>query len=75
MKPDRSLLDRPDTQLGDGDHERLAHYVTKSEIVRSNVEGVEVEALCGKRWIPHRDPSRYPICRTCEEIMDQIRRL
>ncbi|MCJ7726873.1 MAG: DUF3039 domain-containing protein [Acidimicrobiia bacterium] len=52
----------------DGDHERFAHYVKKADIVRSNVEGVPVIALCGKRWIPHRDPDRYPVCPTCIEI-------
>jgi len=52
----------------DGDHERFAHYVDKADIVRSNVEGVPVVALCGKRWIPNRDPDRYPVCPTCMEI-------
>lgn len=52
----------------DGDHDRFAHYVKKSDIVRANVQGVEVEALCGKRWIPSRDPSGYPVCPTCKEL-------
>jgi hypothetical protein len=64
---------RHDPKLSDGDHERFAHYVKKSDIVRSNVEGVEVEALCGKRWIPNRDPNRYPVCPTCKEIMAALR--
>ena len=53
----------------DGDHDRYAHYVRKADIVRSNVEGVPVVALCGKKWIPNRDPDRYPICPTCKELM------
>ena len=57
----------------DGDHERFAHYVRKSDIVRANVEGVPVVALCGKRWVPNRDPSRYPVCPTCKEIMARLR--
>ncbi len=56
----------------DGDHDRYAHYVRKDEIVRSNVEGVPVTALCGKRWIPNRDPDRYPVCPTCKEIYAAI---
>ncbi len=66
---DRSTVPKP----SDGDHERLAHYVKKSDILRSNVDGVEVEALCGKHWIPNRDPERYPVCGTCKEIMAAIR--
>lgn len=57
----------------DGDHDRYAHYVRKEDIVRANVEGVPVVALCGKKWIPNRDPSRYPVCPTCQEIMAVIR--
>ena len=57
---------RPTT--GDGDHDRFAHYVRKADIVRANVEGVPVVALCGKKWIPTRDPSGYPVCPTCKEI-------
>lgn len=60
-------------KIGDGGHDRFAHYVRKSDIVRSNVEGVEVVALCGKKWIPNRDPSRYPVCPTCKEIMAALR--
>ncbi|MCB2224548.1 MAG: DUF3039 domain-containing protein [Actinobacteria bacterium] len=56
----------------DGDHERFAHYVRKADIVRANVEGVPVVALCGKRWIPNRDPDRYPICPTCAEIRQAL---
>ena len=58
---------------GNGDHDRFAHDVRKQDIVRSNVEGVEVMALCGKKWIPNRDPDRYPICPTCKEIMSALR--
>ena len=59
---------RPDTSHGDGDHERFAHYVDKSKIVDSMVTGTPVTALCGKVWVPSRDPKRYPVCPTCKEI-------
>jgi len=58
--------------LDDGDHDRFAHYVRKADIVRSNVEGVPVIALCGKRWIPNRDPAGYPVCPTCKELKGRI---
>ncbi len=57
---------------GEGDHDRFAHYVRKADIVRSNVEGVPVVALCGKKWIPNRDPDRYPVCPTCKEIKARL---
>lgn len=53
----------------DGDHDRFSHYVPKDELMRALVEGTPVTALCGKRWVPHRDPERYPVCPTCKERM------
>jgi hypothetical protein len=50
-----------------GDHDRFAHYCRKHDITRAMVTGEAIVALCGKKWIPTRDPSRYPICPTCAE--------
>lgn len=70
---------RPETiatpTTGDGDHDRFAHYVKKDDILKSAVEGMPVVALCGKVWVPNRDPDRYPVCPACKEIMDAIRGL
>ncbi len=63
---------RPKLSHGDGDHERFAHYVEKSKIVESNVTGVPVRALCGKVWVPNRDPSKYPVCPECKRIYDEL---
>ena len=52
-----------------GDHERFAHYVRKADIVKSAVTGEPVTALCGKKWVPSRDPERFPVCPTCKEIL------
>src|SRR5258708_12840692 len=52
---------RPDLSHGDGDHERFAHYVDKHKIVDSAVTGIPVVALCGKVWVPSRDPNPYPV--------------
>lgn len=58
---------------GDGDHERFAHYVKKDEILPSAVEGTPVKALCGKVWVPNRDPQNFPVCPTCKEIYEGLR--
>jgi hypothetical protein len=58
----------PVEQLEEGDHERFAHYVRKDKIVESAVMGEPVIALCGKVWLPSRDPSRFPVCPQCEAI-------
>jgi selenocysteine lyase/cysteine desulfurase len=48
-------------------------YVKKEKIVESAVTGKAVKALCGKKWIPSRDPEKYPICPTCKEIHAGLR--
>jgi hypothetical protein len=60
--------ERPD--IDGGDHDRFAHYCKKGDIVRAHVTGEPIVALCGKKWIPSRDPSRYPVCPTCKELKD-----
>lgn len=61
---------RPEVRLDEGDHERFAHYVIGGgeALMRSAVTGEPVVALCGKVWVPSRDPKKYPVCPTCEEI-------
>jgi hypothetical protein len=56
-----------DVDTDGGDHDRFAHYCRKEDVARAYVTGEAIEALCGKKWIPTRDPSRYPICPTCAE--------
>lgn len=58
-----------------GDSERFAHIVPAKDgkgasvlIMEARVMGTPIEALCGKRWIPQRDPSRFPVCPACIEI-------
>ncbi|HEY3669713.1 MAG TPA: DUF3039 domain-containing protein [Acidimicrobiia bacterium] len=50
-----------------GDHDRFAHYARKEDVTRAYITGEAITALCGKKWVPTRDPTRYPICPTCVE--------
>ncbi len=67
----------------DGDHERMSHIVLEGvklseeefvsagpSVVEGIVNGTPVKALCGKVWVPGRDPKRYPVCPTCKEIAE-----
>jgi hypothetical protein len=73
---------RPEQDL-DEDHERMTHIVlegfkpkvgrflrTGTNVVESMVTGTPVRALCGKVWVPDRNPDRYPLCPTCREIAE-----
>ena len=55
-----------------GDHERFAHYVKKDKIMERAVTGAPVIALCGKVWVPNRDPQKFPVCPECQEIYDSL---
>jgi len=63
---------RPDLSTGDGDHERFAHYVKKVKMTESAVNGTPLVALCGKVWVPTRDPKKYPVCPECKEIFENM---
>jgi Protein of unknown function (DUF3039) len=69
----------------DGDHERMAHIVLEGfkpedgdfvsagpTVVEGLVNGTAVKALCGKVWVPGRDPKKYPLCPTCKEIAEGL---
>lgn len=59
--------------LDEGDHERFSHFVPKDKLVDAMVNGTPVIALCGKVWVPSRDPQKYPVCPECQEIWDGLR--
>lgn len=71
-----SVLEREqvDEQLAEpGDHERFSHYVRKEKILESALSGDPVVALCGKIWVPGRDPNKFPVCPVCKEIYQGLR--
>ena len=69
------LLERVEEQqaVEPGDHERFAHYVRKAKIMESALSGKPVVALCGKVWVPGRDPNKFPVCPVCKEIYEGLR--
>jgi hypothetical protein len=60
-------------RVEDGDHEKFAHYVPKEKLTEAMVMGTPVVALCGKVWIPSRDPERFPVCPECKEIWEGLK--
>ena len=60
-------------QIDQGDHERYSHYVKKDKIVESAVMGGAVIALCGKVWVPNRDPGKFPVCPDCQKVYETLK--
>ena len=69
---DRQLQEQ-EQSTDDGDHDRFAHYVRKNKITQAALGGTPVIALCGKVWVPGRDPEKYPVCPECKEIYEGFR--
>ena len=70
---DERTEERTEYRLDEGDHERFSHYVDKSKLTEAMVMGTPVIALCGKVWVPSRNPDRYPVCPECKEIWQSLR--
>jgi hypothetical protein len=43
-----------------------------NSVVEGMVNSTPVRALCGKVWVPGRDPQKYPLCPTCKEIAESM---
>ena len=72
-----AVLEHPEEETklddgGNGDADRFAHYVSRDRIAESRRTGRPVVALCGKVWVPKRDPSQFPVCPDCKRIYDEM---
>jgi hypothetical protein len=66
---DSDVAEQSNLRVDEGDHERFAHIIKKRDQMRGYVEGKAVVALCGKKWVPTRDPQKFPVCPTCKEVL------
>jgi hypothetical protein len=73
------LDERTDEDLETG-KPRVAHIVRTdpgesavAKVTEARIYGFPVEALCGERFVPQRDPKKLPMCQVCKEIYDLYR--
>lgn len=55
-----------------GEHDRFAHYFRKHDLDKAFLQGKEIKAICGKKDVPTRDFTKYPVCGTCKEIYQRL---
>jgi hypothetical protein len=72
VEEDTRTDERTDYRYDEGDQERFAHYAPRDKITEAMVTGTPIRALCGKIWVPSRDPGRFPVCPTCKEIWESL---
>ena len=55
-----------------GDHDLFSHYCKKADIERAILAGAVITALCGKKWTPTRDFTKFPVCPDCKRMLDEV---
>ena len=68
----QTVLDERTQQFEDGDQDRFSHYVPKDKLIAAMVNGTPVVALCGKVWVPTKNPDKFPVCPDCKEIWQSL---
>jgi hypothetical protein len=65
------VLDKTDSSDTDNS-EDFAHYAESAKVTEGYIMGTPVTALCGKTFIPHKDPLKLPICPICKAIVEAL---
>jgi hypothetical protein len=66
------VLTKPDVIDPSTGNPLVAHIVRKDDQMRGYM-GEEIEALCGFKFIPHRDYEGLPVCSACQAQLAFIR--
>jgi hypothetical protein len=56
----------------EGSSNKFSHYADKNKITEGYVLGTPIVALCGKVFVPSRDPLKFEICPICKNIADSL---
>jgi len=70
-QPDVDLDAPPVIELDESDEPPdAAHVVRQQDLIHSQITGEAIRALCGKLWVPKRNPDDYPICQACVDLLN-----
>lgn len=67
-----SVLERPKEETDTSNEENFAHYAEAAKVTEAYVLGTPIVALCGKTFIPHRNPEKLRVCPPCKAILDAL---
>jgi hypothetical protein len=56
----------------DNQHLWMEGMTAKDIVAIARLAGAEVVALCGYKWVPKRNPDRFPICQKCYQAASAI---
>jgi hypothetical protein len=67
-----TLLSKSTELLDTNDEKKYAHYAEKTSVTEGYVLGTPVLAVCGKLFVPSRDPKKFPLCPICKKISEAL---
>jgi hypothetical protein len=56
----------------DSDTPGYAHYAESGSVTEGYITGRAVVAICGKIFVPSRDPKKFLVCPRCTELADAL---
>ena len=66
-------LERETVDVDTGNAEPpVAHIADAAKVTEAYVMGMAIEAICGKVFIPSKNPDGLEICGDCKEIADAL---
>lgn len=72
-----TIVERQTDRVPETGQPKVAHIVrtepgesATAKVLEARIYGSPVEALCGKVFVPSRDPKKLPLCQTCKEIYE-----
>lgn len=73
-----TLTESPDTVvITESDNPIYVHIIDRGDnpksaealVLEARINGTELIALCGHKWVPYRDPQKFPLCPKCKEMI------
>lgn len=63
---------RVELDTTENNEEHFAHYAESAQVTEGYIMGTPVIALCGKIFVPSKNPEKLRVCPSCKEIMDVL---
>lgn len=66
------LAEELDTDTYTPEEPKFSHYADSISVTEGYITGKAVVAICGKVFVPSRDPKKFPICPICKELAEAL---
>jgi hypothetical protein len=66
------LAEKLSTNMQVPEEPKFAHYADSVSVTEGYITGKAVVAICGKIFVPSRDPKKFPICPICKELAEAL---